>query len=497
MHRPSFDSASDAIPSPGEIVASKYEVLRVLGAGGMGVVVAARHVQLAQQVAIKFMRGPAAHDPTAIERFLREARAVVALSSEHVARVLDVGTLESGAPYIVMEYLAGHDLAAILRESGPLAIRDAVDAILQACDALAEAHSLGIVHRDIKPSNLFVTARRDGSRMVKVLDFGISKSGGAQANGDGLTSSGLVMGSPAYMSPEQARSTKSVDVRSDLWSLGVVLYELLTGVEPFGGESVGEILARVLSEAPALPRSHRPDIPVGLEAVVCRCLERDLASRVQSAAELARQLSPFASRDGARLAERIAGTPAPAEPLFPATTATLAEGTHATAREIGAHVFRPRRDTGLGSLTASVAHRSPFRIAKGAFAVAAALVGISAGAWFMTQRPGVAPHDGAQSRRLLATAAAGDRGAAAASASASETPRANPVGRASDELHDGADTRAEGDAAATSLQYPQPRQAAQPVVAQEHPRIYRKPSNIGIEAGAPAPRPSATPDFGY
>src|SRR5258708_18125704 len=190
------------VPAPGDVVASKYEVEKVLGVGGMGVVLAARHVQLGQRVAIKFMRLEAAREANAVNRFLREARAAVALSSEHVTKVLDVGTLESGAPYMVMEYLAGADLGEVLRQNGPLTVVWAVTSVLQACEAIAEAHVLGIIHRDLKPSNLFVTKRRDGTPLVKVLDFGISKTvefntAGVQEN---LTASGLMIGAPWYMS---------------------------------------------------------------------------------------------------------------------------------------------------------------------------------------------------------------------------------------------------------------------------------------------------------
>jgi serine/threonine protein kinase len=200
----------------------------------MGVVVAARHVQLEQRVAIKFLRRGAGHESTAVERFLREARAAVALSSDHVARVLDVGTLESGEPFIVMEYLDGVDLGQVLDQKGPLPIPEAVDSVLQACEAIAEAHSLGIVHRDLKPSNLFRNNRRDGTTIVKVLDFGISKSAdfNIAKSEKNLTASGLVMGSPGYMSPEQVRNARTVDVRTDVWALGVILSRARPGRVP-------------------------------------------------------------------------------------------------------------------------------------------------------------------------------------------------------------------------------------------------------------------------
>jgi serine/threonine protein kinase len=295
------------MPAVGDVIAFKYKVERILGVGGMGVVLAARHMQLGQRVAIKFIRDEGASDASAVSRFLREARSAVALSSEHVTKVLDVGTLESGAPYIVMEYLAGEDLGEALRRDGPMAVPDAIGKVLQACEALAEAHAAGIVHRDLKPSNLFVTTRRDGSALVKVLDFGIAKM--AELNIEGaletLTASGLVMGSPAYMSPEQVRNAKDVDARSDIWALGVILYELVTGVAPFTGTTLGETLAQIVSESPPSIRTLRPDVPEAFAAVISHCLKRPVHERIQSVGELAARLSPFAPREAALSVERI------------------------------------------------------------------------------------------------------------------------------------------------------------------------------------------------
>jgi serine/threonine protein kinase len=290
-------AAFAGVPAVGALIAGKYQVERLLGAGGMGIVVAARHLQLGQLVAVKFMRLEATKDANAVNRFLREARSAAALSSEHVTRVLDVGTLESGAPFMVMEYLAGADLRELLETNGPLSIPDAVGAVLQACEAIAEAHELGIIHRDLKPSNLFVTRRRDGTPLVKVLDFGISKKIELNTQGarESLTVSGAVIGSPLYMSPEQLRSAKAADARSDIWSLGVILYELLTARAPFGGETLGEVLARIVSESPQPIRQQRPDLPEALAALITQCLDRDVTRRVQSVGELMARLAPFAT----------------------------------------------------------------------------------------------------------------------------------------------------------------------------------------------------------
>jgi eukaryotic-like serine/threonine-protein kinase len=283
------------IPALGTVIADKYQVERVLGAGGMGVVLAARHVQLPQRVAIKFLKAETARDRRAVARFLREARAAAALSGEHVTSVRDVGTLETGEPYMVMEHLDGVDLAQMLRQHGRLDVTEAIGFVLQACEAIAEAHALGIVHRDLKPANLFLANRRDGTTTIKVLDFGISKAAEGHTTSEpaDLTASGLVMGSPGYMSPEQARSAKGVDGRSDIWSLGVILYELTSGTRPFVGETVGEVFAQILTEEARSVRHHRPEIPEGLAAIMAQCLERRVERRIQNVGELSSRLVPY------------------------------------------------------------------------------------------------------------------------------------------------------------------------------------------------------------
>jgi serine/threonine-protein kinase len=209
----------------GTVVGDKYEIERVLGTGGVGVVVAALHVHLGQRVALKFLLDDVRHDAQVVERFLREARAAGGLRSEHVGRVIDVATLDTGAPYLVMELLAGNDLAAELQRTGPLPVGVVADYMLQALVGLAEAHAQGIVHRDLKPANLFLTHRPDGTPCIKVLDFGI--------------------GSPAYMAPEQLRSSRSADVRSDIWALGAIMYELVSGRAPFAGATVADLALRI------------------------------------------------------------------------------------------------------------------------------------------------------------------------------------------------------------------------------------------------------------
>jgi serine/threonine-protein kinase len=245
--------------------------------------------------------------PEAVARFAREARAAVKIKSEHVARVTDVGTLETGCPYMVMEYLHGRDLAQLVQDQGPLPIEQAVDCLLQACEAIAEAHALGIVHRDLKPSNLFLIHRADGSACIKVLDFGISKTTGMAGSGPdlGMTRTTAVMGSPLYMSPEQMASARNVDVRTDIWALGAILYELCTGQVPFAADTMPQLCAMVLQE-PAPPiRNRLPLAPEGLENAILRCLEKTPSNRYQNVAEFAAALLPFGPRWGSASVERI------------------------------------------------------------------------------------------------------------------------------------------------------------------------------------------------
>jgi serine/threonine-protein kinase len=368
----------------GEIVAGRYRIERVLGAGGMGIVVAATHLQLEQRVALKFLLPHAAMIPEVVERFAREARAAVQIQSEHVARVIDVGTLANGAPFMVMEYLEGRDLAEVLRTDGPLSVENAIDYVLQAGEAIADAHRLGIVHRDLKPSNLFlIEGYGVGFGLVKVFDFGISKSTGL-AGSAGMTQSASMLGSPAYMSPEQMESARDVDRRTDIWALGVILYELLARALPFTGETFPKLCMEIASQPPAPLRNARPGLPTGLEGVILRCLEKDRRKRFDSVCELAIALGPFAPQRSHLSVERIRALDARSSaPSSKAVSALRAETLVAPEAGTG----------GTWGKTASKHHAPPWQWAL--LAAGIVVPGVIAAALL---RPSAHPQDRPESR---------------------------------------------------------------------------------------------------
>ncbi len=288
----------------GDVVAEKYLIERVLGRGGMGVVYVAKHLQLGDRVAIKFLKRKTLESEELVARFLREGRTAARLQSEHVARVRDVGTMPDGAPYLVMDYLDGRDFDAVLAEHGALEPEVAVKYVLQACEALAEAHSMGIVHRDLKPANLILIRKRDGTTAIKIIDFGISKIAVSEG-GPEMTQASVMMGSPLYMAPEQMASARDADARSDIFSLGAILYHLLTGKPPFHGSSAVDVFEKITMGPPS-PRDLRADLPEGIELVTARCLRKDRAQRYPDVAELAAALAPFGPAHAQLYAESAA-----------------------------------------------------------------------------------------------------------------------------------------------------------------------------------------------
>ena len=289
----------------------RYRVERTIGWGGMAVVHSATHVALDARVAIKMLHPDCRAYPELVERFMQEARVGARLRSEHVARVYDVGSGAYG-PYLVMECLEGRDLETIIRDDGPLAVEPAVDAILDACEALAEAHAAGVVHRDLKPANLFLDKRSDRGERVKVLDFGISKiaKGAPSASSFGVTDPGMLMGSPPYMAPEQVTAPGEVDPRTDVWALGATLHELLAGLPPFGLVTNHKHLLEAVSSARTPLTSLRSDVAPELEAIVARCLAFEVRDRFATVAELAHALAPHGgahARISAGRTARISG----------------------------------------------------------------------------------------------------------------------------------------------------------------------------------------------
>ncbi|MEO6603768.1 MAG: serine/threonine-protein kinase [Polyangiaceae bacterium] len=312
--------------APGAWIADRYRVMKMIGEGGMGVLYACMDSVLSREVAVKLMQRNLAGEPQLAERLMREARLAAQLR-RHVAQVFDCGMLATGEPYIVMELLSGRDLYAVLRESGPLSPNELAFVMLQVCDGLSEAHEKGIIHRDLKPENLFCATEPDGTKVIKIVDFGVSK----QLSGRRIraqTNPTESVGSPQYMSPEQISSPSEVDTRTDIWSLGVVMFELLTGAVPFNGPSPAQVCASVLTDSVPSLSDYRNDVPPALEFIVLRCLQKNSEQRFPSVAELAAALSAFDTSDDLRPSRFIS-----------APTSLVAEAPRDT--DVGAS--RPRR----------------------------------------------------------------------------------------------------------------------------------------------------------
>ncbi len=375
--------SSDAV----SVSAAGREIEKVVGEGGMGIVYAAHHTVLDQRVALKLLLVDALQGAETVERFVREAQAAARLRSEHVVRVMDAGALDGGLPFLVMEFLQGCDLAELLALEGRLEPADVADCMLQALAALSQAHAAGIVHRDLKPANLFLATRDDGSNVVKVLDFGISKQQSAKAQWKELTGK-AVLGTPAYMSPEQLRSSKNVDARADIWSLGIVIYELLTGSLPFDGEGPGEIFAAVLEKTPEPLAARRGDVDPVWQSIIARCLRRAPDERFQSVAELAQALAPLGSGRWAHLVPAVEQHLSEPAPSLSNVGAALVERAVAAAvtslpppRREARRFAKSRSATFVTDKTmfADVAttSRRPRRLARRPAAVAFALLGVA------------------------------------------------------------------------------------------------------------------------
>ncbi|HUQ00923.1 MAG TPA: serine/threonine-protein kinase [Kofleriaceae bacterium] len=382
----------------GALVDDKFRVERVLGAGGMGIVVEATHLLLRQRVALKFIRREIARDATNVARFLREARACVQLRSEHIARIMDVGTLPDDTPFIVMEYLEGRTVDEIVKADGRLPAATAVGYVLQACVGMAEAHALGIVHRDLKPHNLFVTTTPAGRALVKILDFGISKAALTGGAGDdhALTDSRTIVGSPAYMAPEQMESSRDVDARADIWSLGAILFALCAGHPPFRGATLLQLCARVETGERETLDAEAFGVPAGVVDAIDACLKRAPAQRPADLGELAQRLAPYTT-DGDELAAEVAATlrttrrapagdtPLPGTP--PPSTPPPARASTPPARGSsgGLDSTIASSDESLVEATPAPALPSSGRSTRRLAAIAAVVALVVAGGWYVTR----------------------------------------------------------------------------------------------------------------
>ena len=323
--------ARSASPVPGQVLDGKYRIDARIAEGGMGVVLRATHLELDRPVAIKLIRPEHTENEEVIARLLTEARIAAGLRSKHVNHVLDVGRTVHGIPYLVLEYMEGSDLRRYLEQRGRMPITQAVDCVMQTCEALAEAHAFGIVHRDLKPENLFLSEETDGGYVLKVLDFGISKAPPSRRRGRTLTNPFEIVGSPNYMAPEQIRGGQ-VDARADVWALGALLYELCSGAVPFGAETVTETFSMILDKRYELPLLDAGAGTEHLRMVIDRCLSESPDDRYQSVVELADALSPLGSDmlQGKRVAKvafatraRVAATQDPSAAINQGTPLAL------------------------------------------------------------------------------------------------------------------------------------------------------------------------------
>jgi serine/threonine-protein kinase len=467
----------------GDVLAGKYRVERVLGVGGMGVVVLARHIELDEKVALKVLLPEWLADDDAVARFAREARAMVRIKSDHVARVTDVGTLDNGAPYIVMEYLEGEDLGARLERRGVLPVDQAVDFLLQACIAVADAHAVGIVHRDLKPSNFFCIRRSDGEILIKLLDFGISRLSEATGSMSAfVTGASVMVGSPHYMAPEQMRAGANIDARTDIWALGIILFELLVGCPPYAADSMAELAFMVGNDPVPAVRRTRPDVPAGLEAVIVQCLKKDPNARYADVAELARALLPFAPPRATPAVERVSRildaarpTPRPTIPMgpLPMGPVRLLPSVQPPA---SARTVPPPRGATTGSWSRS--------IVRGA----GLLASLVAGAALSTIIGGRGPRTSRPALQATAAATAGPAGPATPS------PRTVMMGNGMEAPPaQSASAEARSASPPPTDHAPQPAMAVDAGVAVALPRLVPLPTFVPRPVASSPPTPSSPP----
>jgi serine/threonine-protein kinase len=470
---------------PGTVLLNKFVIERELGRGGMGLVLAAHHVELDERVAIKVVLPDHAKSEDVVKRFVREARAAARIKSEHVARVSDVGRLDSGEPYMVMELLAGEDLEKLLETRGPLPIELAIDYLMQALEGIAEAHAQGVVHRDLKPANLFVTRRRNGSACVKVLDFGISKLEGDPTAG--MTKTQGMLGSPLYMSPEQLQSAKDVDAATDIWSLGIILYQLLTGAYPFNAQTIGQLAAAILSMPPQKLRDARPEVPPALEAVFLRCVEKKKGDRFPNVAALAAALAPF----GPPSARVAAASIADALPLHSQPTMMdTGDAPSAASAAVAQAVLQASTLSALGGTKdAAPPARPPAGRTIGAVAGVSLLLGAAAVAYFTMNRPVASAGPGVQPD-VVALTPTGPLPAVSASPPVTPAPTIAPVAAAGPPAVVAPNATAPAVIASAATAPPAVPAPSKTAIVKRT----TKPTAAPVPFPAPAPAPAATAD---
>ena len=457
----------------GTVIAGKYRVDRVLGSGGMGIVVQATHVGLNQQVAIKLLRDDVARSPELIARFMREAKAAAQLPAEHVARVTDVGQTEQGEPFLVMELLTGRDLDAELEARGPLPIEQAVNYILQACEGVAEAHAAGLVHRDLKPANLFIDTRRVSGPVIKVLDFGLSKS--YDPKSDKLTQTSSSFGTPGYMAPEQIRSAKYAEPRSDQHALAMILFELLTGEMAYTAKNVTALLVSICTTPPPHARAMRLDVPKGLDAAILRALAKRPEERFADLAGFAAALAPFGGPTGPAIAKRIAHI------LDPQRVSAFAP--RASAPDYQRPSLNPMLEPDTNGPTTNDPLMDARAFRRRSPLIAAAIVGVAAlaiGAILFVRAGGSAPEAAAPSDSPAGTS---DSKPAAAPLDGPQGSQAAPVEPAPTPLPTSQPAAPEP-AVKTGSTSKAPTGAKAPPVVRPTPKVETKPAPVGPQKTA-------------